>query len=60
MADISAENCVRSLKQAQEDPFNTLKEKAKDDEWLEDFLKAGGLEVCNYCFYNKSVKICVQ
>ena len=56
MADISAENCVRSLKQAQEDAFNTLEEKAKDDEWLKDFLTVGGLEVCNYCFCNKSVK----
>ena len=47
MEEVSAEICVRSLKQAKQDPFNTLKENSKDDEWLEDFLKAGGLEVGN-------------
>ena len=47
MEDFSAENCVRSLKQAEQDAFNSLKEKTKDNEWIEDFLKAGGLEVCN-------------
>ena len=52
-ADISAEKCVHFLKQAQEDAFNTLKEKAKDDEWLEAFLNAGGLEVRNVFFTNR-------
>ena len=47
MEEVSAETCVHSLKQAGHDAFNTLKEKVKDHEWLEDFLKAGGLEVCN-------------
>ena len=47
MEEVSAETCVLSLKRAEQDAFNTLKEKAKDDEWLEDFLKAGGLEVGN-------------
>ena len=40
------ENCVFSLKQAQEDAFNMVKEKVKDHEWLKDFIRAGGLEVC--------------
>ena len=46
MEEVSAETCVRSLKRAEQDAFNTLKEKVKDNEWLDDFLKAGGLEVC--------------
>ena len=47
MADISAEKYIDLLKQADEDAFNTLKENAKDAEWLNNFLDAGGLEVCN-------------
>ena len=47
MDDASAGKCAHFLKQAKEEAFNTLKEKVKDDEWLADFLKAGGLEVVN-------------
>ena len=53
MEEVIAETCVRSLKRAEHDAFNTLKEKAKDNEWLEDFLKAGGLEFCALFSFNK-------
>ena len=53
MEEVNAEINVRSLKRAEHDAFNTLKEKAKDNEWLEDFLRAGGLEVCTLFSFNK-------
>ena len=53
MENVNPEECVHFLKQAKEDAFNTLREKVKEDEWLEDFLNAGGLEVWNLFLTNK-------